>query len=366
MDYRWTKNPQGQFVDGHERDNVVSYRNNVFIPAIKRFEASERVWTVENDAVEGPPPFRRTVAWWHDESTFYANDRRKIRWVHKGEKAVPYAKGEGASQMVADFVSADYGWLKSPDGIHGKQCARVLFKAGKARQGYFTNKDILDHASTAMDILETHYPGEDHILIFDNATTHLKRADDALSALKMPKNIPKDNKNWGVEVNVFGENQKPVYGADGKVLKKTVKMGNGRFANGSPQSLYFADNDAKNPGKFKGMAVILAERGFANTGQIRAECAGFKCAKVATNCCCRRMLYNEPDFIDVESRLETHCKARGFQVIFLPKFHCELNFIEQCWGFAKRIYRMYPVSSKEADLEANVISALDSVPIASM
>jgi hypothetical protein len=27
---------------------------------------------------------------------------------------------------------------------------------------------------------------------------------------------------------------------------------------------------------------------------------------------------------------------------------------------------MYPVSSKEADLEANVISALDSVPIASM
>src|ERR1700678_710289 len=125
----------------------------------------------------------------------------------------------------------------------------------------------------------------------------------------MPKNIPKDNKNWGVEVNVFGENQKPVYGADGKVLKKTVKMGNGRFANGSPQSLYFADNDAKNPGKFKGMAVILAERGFANTGRIRAECAGFKCAKVATNCCCHCMLYNEPDFIDVESRLETHCKA---------------------------------------------------------
>jgi hypothetical protein len=37
-------------------------------------------------------------------------------------------------------------------------------------QGYFTNDDILDHASTAMDILETHYPGEDHVLIFDNAT----------------------------------------------------------------------------------------------------------------------------------------------------------------------------------------------------
>jgi len=53
-------------------------------------------------------------------------------------------------------------------------------------------------------------------------------------------------------------------------------------------------------------------------------------------------------------------------VIFLPKFHCELNFIEQCWGYAKRIYRCYPPSSKESELEANVIKALDSVPLDSM
>jgi len=181
MDYHWTKNLQGQFVDGHEREDIVLYQNTVFLPAIKRFEASERVWMVENDAIEGPPPSRRTVAWWHDESTFYANDRRRIHWVHKGEKAVPYAKGEGASQMVADFVSANYGWLQSPDG---QQRSRILFKAGKACQGYFTNEDILNHASTAMDILETHYPDEKHVLIFDNATAHLKRAEDALSVQK--------------------------------------------------------------------------------------------------------------------------------------------------------------------------------------
>ena len=78
------------------------------------------------------------------------------------------------------------------------------------------------------------------------------------------------------------------------------------------------------------------------------------------------MLYNEPDFVAVESLLEITCKARGFQVIFLPKFHCELNFIEQCWGFSKRVYRQFPVSSKEQDLERNVLSALDAVPIESM
>ena len=92
-----------------------------------------RSWTKDIKDVRvhrGPGlPEPHIIVWHHDESTFYANDRRKIRWVHAGETAVPYAKGEGASLMVADFVSADYGWLRSPDG---KQEARVLFKAGKA------------------------------------------------------------------------------------------------------------------------------------------------------------------------------------------------------------------------------------------
>jgi hypothetical protein len=82
------------------------------------------------------------------------------------------------------------------------------------------------------------------------------------------------------------------------------------------------------------MAIILEERGFegcqGRKGK-RAECEGFKCAPGAIDCCCRRALYNEPDFVNVESLLEIKCRARGFHVIFLPKFHCELNFIEQCW-----------------------------------
>ncbi|KAJ7655798.1 hypothetical protein DFH06DRAFT_933347, partial [Mycena polygramma] len=32
MGYRWTKNPSGQFVDGHERPDVVYYRQNEYIP----------------------------------------------------------------------------------------------------------------------------------------------------------------------------------------------------------------------------------------------------------------------------------------------------------------------------------------------
>lgn len=64
--------------------------------------------------------------------------------------------------------------------------------------------------------------------------------------------------------------------------------------------------------------------------------------------------------------LETHCARLGVEVIFLPKFHPELNMIEQCWGYAKRVYREQPVSSAIEDLERNTLDALKAVPLDSM
>ena len=86
---------------------------------------------------------------------------------------------DGASLMVADFISANHGWLRSQDG---SDSTRVLFKARKQREGYFTNEDIIKHTTHAMNILDSNYSHEDHVFVFDNATTHLKREEDALSA----------------------------------------------------------------------------------------------------------------------------------------------------------------------------------------
>jgi len=114
------------------------------------------------------------------------------------------------------------------------------------------------------------------------------------------------------------------------------------------------------------MTILLEERGMIKESKLLVQCKDFKCADKKANCCQRRTLYNQPDFVHVKSLLETTCEARGFGVLFIPKFHCELNFIEQCWGFAKRIYHHYPASSKEADLEQNLLAALESVPLESM
>jgi hypothetical protein len=364
LDYRWTKTGlKGQYVDGHEHEDVVAYRQKVFLPAVKGFRQRARDWSCEDQADQPfpRPNERHVVMWFHDESTFYANDRRKSGWVHKTETAVPYAKGEGPSQMVADVISADYGWLRSPDG---KEQAWVFFKAGKNREGYFTSDEILEQATKVMDILDKHYPNEDHVLVFDNATTHTKRADGALSARYMPKFTSSPKKNWGVEVNMRGENGKPVYGPDGKILKLKIRMEDAMFADGQKQALYF--EDGPKAGLFKGMAVLLQECGLVEKSKLNTECKKFKCKSGATNCCCCRVLYNQPDFVSTKSLLEEACEVRGYSVLFLPKFHCELNFIKQCWGFAKQIYRQYPASSKEANLERNVLSALESVPLENM
>jgi len=51
----------------------------------------------------------------HDESTFYVNDRRRLKWTHISEKAAPERKGEGPSLVVSDFLTADWGCLKDEE-----------------------------------------------------------------------------------------------------------------------------------------------------------------------------------------------------------------------------------------------------------
>ena len=178
LDYLWTDTPSSQYVDGHERPDIVAYRQNVFLPAWLAREHLLHVWTRENedqpattlDKSVGTPIAsdsevmdnlatssnckRNIVVWAHDETVFYANNRRKRRWVHKTETAVPKPKGEGALLMVADFVSADYGWLQSPNG---KESARVTIRPGAQRDGYFTNRNVLVQVTVAMDIIQKHF-----------------------------------------------------------------------------------------------------------------------------------------------------------------------------------------------------------------
>ncbi|KAF9513519.1 hypothetical protein BS47DRAFT_1372507 [Hydnum rufescens UP504] len=320
MQYHWQKQPQA---------DIIAYRQNVFLP----------FWTGYFPHCEmGKPMGQRTTP-------------------------KPLQKGEGASLMVSNFASADYGWLHSPDG---SETARILFKVGKNRDGYFTNDDIMMQAAHAMDILDKYYPNENHVLVFDNTTTHQKRPDDALSASKMPKMMPRPPRNFLVDATVRDAAGKAAMDSSRNTMKEKRWMRNGKLLDGSLQSFYFPLGH-RHAGQFKGMETILEERGIDTQG-LNAQCQKFKCQDhvLPSNsrpCCCRKALFEQSDFSNQKSRLEELGDQRGYRINFYPRFHCECNFIENNWGYTKRVYRQYPKSSSEKDLERNVIRALESVPV---
>ncbi len=91
MSYRWQEEKREQYSDGHEREDVRDYRQNVFIPQWQRFELCGRYWNgkdmdekpldaaaIDLDAkvcAEKYGDGRIVVIWPHNESTFYAHDR---------------------------------------------------------------------------------------------------------------------------------------------------------------------------------------------------------------------------------------------------------------------------------------------------
>ncbi|KAJ7192309.1 hypothetical protein GGX14DRAFT_537754 [Mycena pura] len=262
LGYRFMEPKKGQYADGHEREDVTSYRDGIYVPRLT--ELQRRTWKYSRDGLPEYGPHRdgkRVIIWYHDESIFYAHDRRRRNWYHKDAPAKLYQKGDGHSLMVADFVSQDFGW--SPTSLDGTRTARRFLKPGKNRDGYFTCDDICEQANVMMDIVTEVYPDFEHAFVYDNATTHKKRADGSLSARKMPKGT----KEWETETGKV----------NGKMTK--TKMTDATF-NGQPQPLYFP-SDHPQAGLFKGMAVILQERGLYDAAKKLLADFANRCLKFA-------------------------------------------------------------------------------------
>jgi hypothetical protein len=64
----------------------------------------------------------------------------------------------------------------------------LFFWAGKARDGYFDNDDLIREVDKAIDIFKGKTNGfATGLFLFDNAPSHQKCAENVLSAQRMPK-----------------------------------------------------------------------------------------------------------------------------------------------------------------------------------
>lgn len=63
--YWWRAHPHGQYTDGHERSDVVEYRDKIFLPAVEKLETRTRKWGCDGQEEETPPQGCRCVVFWY-------------------------------------------------------------------------------------------------------------------------------------------------------------------------------------------------------------------------------------------------------------------------------------------------------------
>ncbi|KAF0741541.1 hypothetical protein Ae201684P_017549 [Aphanomyces euteiches] len=303
--YKYDVWKQDVYYDGHEREDVVTYRDQFCLKWLHFFE---RMNTYDGDdmidLILRLNRFDSEVVWvTHDESVFYANDDSGKLWTHEVHFDLP-KKSRGRSVMVSDFLCPCHGRLYII--VNGKkEYACSVIHVGKDQDGYWTNDHLIALLrSKALAAFEFLHPNATALFTFGQSTNHGAFASDALRANCM---------------NLGSGGSQPI-------------MRNGSFGfDKTPQSMCFPINH-ENPslaGKPKGLRIVLQERGLWR-GEMRLKC---KETVVLSNsnpvvCCARHCMAAQPDFLQQQSQLEETVRARGHEYLFFPKYHCELNPIE--------------------------------------
>jgi len=92
------------------------------------------------------------------------------------------------------------------------------------------------------------------------------------------------------------------------------------------QLMVFLKDYPKFPGKPKRMKQILLEHGLW-VDKLLMKCQQ-KCIATSVGCCMKQLLKLQPDFEEQHLLVQEVIEETGHLSIFLPKFHCEFNFIE--------------------------------------
>lgn len=328
------------YYDGHERKDVIDYRDSIFLPKWRALEphfvqfAEDGTWTMPSGLTEGDEPL---VLCTHDESTFNANDGRGKTWMDAKKGATIRKKGQGRGIMISAFITPG-GILRVPDHIpdiellavpdypktdSGSPVREAVVYLEYSKDNYWTGEKMVEQTvRQAIPIFKKAYPGCKAVFAFDNASNHCAVAPDALVASKMS------------------------LGPGGKQPK--MKDGWNYLLN-KPQSMIYAE-DYPIPhlrGQPKGLKQVLIERGLwtdtrpdgkrflgmcpTSNGRKGCPVEGDMVGK----CCATACMASQPDFLAQKGSLEEKIGEAQHYSIFYPKFHCELNFIERVWCGAK-------------------------------
>ncbi|KZT49999.1 hypothetical protein CALCODRAFT_539190 [Calocera cornea HHB12733] len=220
----------------------------------------------------------------HDESIFTAHNGVTKSW------------GAGRGIHCSKFLCSTLGWLRE---------AGQTIEYGKNHDGYWTGEQLCEQIWThTIPAFEAAHPGQQALFIFDNSSGHCAYALDALLAQS---------------INLNAGGKQPVM-RPGWYMEGAQCILQPMAVNGVPQ----------------GAKAILMERGLWRLGMY------LDCRKRERNGV--RLQHGDegglspetqPDFQEQTPYIQELVESVGHLCLFLPKFHCELNFIEYFWGAVK-------------------------------
>jgi hypothetical protein len=255
---------------------------------------------------------------------------------------------EEAAETVHDiknyFVPVRNGQLarvsgvdEPPDERDGKMVrSYTTMLPGTNRDGWWDNERLVAQINEVSPLFKAEHPDCELVFAFDNSCNHRAYADDALVANRMRK----------------GDNTKTA-----KLMRDTYFIN--RHGERVEQSMRTDEN------KPKGIRRVLLERGLMGN----RENLNFICSDCDHNilngnarCCCVKILSSQPDFKNQKIWIEEVLDTYDIKVIFYPKFHCELNFIELMWSRLKATLRA-ECSFNFAELKLRLPNALETFSI---
>ncbi|KAF8139716.1 hypothetical protein EV363DRAFT_1392657 [Boletus edulis] len=338
LGYELKEVKKGIYVDGHEWEDVVTYRTTF----LRQFGDNERLRCTYRDEDLEPiepnlgPSERLHVPIMHDKTIIHANDLQHRVYVCDGK--IPLRKkGQGRAIHVSNFIVEHTGrltlslaqveenaQLPAAERLEVTDACKIIYP-GKNHDGFWTNENLF---------------------VFDQSSVHGAFAKDALNAKEM--------------------NVKPG-GKQRKMHDTTIPMDNPNpLLRGMPQVMVFPVNlpsehaDHAFCGQPKGMQQVLEERGLlsvlerANNGKVVGECQMCKLLHKAQERLAHEAAAEGADdvivdttgngvresmrmdyFMNEKPLIQIIIEGAGHVCWFLPKFHCKLNPIEMYWGWVK-------------------------------
>jgi hypothetical protein len=146
--FRYISHKKGLYFDGHDRADVVDYRQNGFLPKMKALEprlVKYVVGDVEKEQYVPPQNYvkRRLVLCAHDEMTAQAHDGKEKSWVLEDQHMLR-KKGVGRGIHKSDVICSTIGWLKG---------ASQTLEYGKNYEGYWTGELFVKQVSEFCETL---------------------------------------------------------------------------------------------------------------------------------------------------------------------------------------------------------------------